>query len=139
MEYSYHLLQIEDYDALYALWTNSPGVELSGADSREGIAAYLARNPGQSFVCKAEGRIVGSILCGNDGRRAYIHHTAVAQEHRRRGIAGELVRLALSVQRESGIQKCHLFIVNENDTGKVFWREEGFAERQDIGIMSREI
>jgi len=129
-------MSIDEYDEIFALWESIPGIGLSEADSRESTVGYLLRNPGQSFVCKVKGIIVGTILCGNDGRRAYIHHTAVAADHRRQGIASELVRLAMAVQKEYGIQKCHLLVINDNELGKVFWREVGFTERQDIGIMS---
>jgi ribosomal protein S18 acetylase RimI-like enzyme len=136
MDYTYSPMGIDDYGEVFALWESFPGVGLSEADSYDGIAGYLSRNPGQSFVCKTGGRIVGTILCGNDGRRAYIHHTAVAAEHRRHGIASELVRLAMSVQKENGIQKCHLFVFCDNEPGKAFWREAGFSDRTDIEIMS---
>jgi ribosomal protein S18 acetylase RimI-like enzyme len=38
------------------------------------------------------GVILGAVLCGNDGRRGYLHHLAVAAEWRRRGIGKALVR-----------------------------------------------
>ena len=139
MVYAYSSMEIDDYDEIYSLWESVPGIGLSSADSRDAVHAYLSRNPGQSFVCKAGGQIVGTILCGNDGRRAYIHHTAVAEKHRRRGIAKQLVRLAMDSQRERGIKKCHLFIFNENEPGQSFWRETGFTVRRDIGIMSRDL
>jgi len=139
MIYTYSPMTIDSYEEIYALWEKTPGVGLSEADSRESIDAYLMSNPGQSFVCEIDGQIVGTILCGNDGRRAYIHHTAVAEEHRRLGIATELVRMAMNTQRECGIKKCHLFIFDENDTGKSFWSEIGFVGRRDIGIMSRNL
>lgn len=132
-------MSAEDYDEVYALWSNTQGIGLSEADTCENIARYLAKNPGQSFVCKHEERVVGCILCGNDGRRAYIHHTAVMPEYRRTGIARELVSTAMKKQRESGIQKCHLFIFNENEQGKAFWKSVGFEERGDIGLMSKSI
>jgi len=137
--YTYCAMAIEDYDEIYSLWENIPGIGLSrgAADSRENIKIYLSRNPEQSFVCKSGGKIVGTILCGNDGRRAYIHHTVVAPEHRRKGIAAELVRLAMDAQRKRGITKCHLFIFNDNETGKAFWRKVEFETRLDIGIMSK--
>ena len=140
MTYTYSLMTIDNYEEIYALWeTTLPDIGLSESDNRDNINEYLLRNPGQSFICKIDGQIVGTILCGNDGRRAYIHHTAVAEEHRRRGIATELVRLAMDVQRECGIKKCHLFIFSENDLGKAFWSDAEFVERRDIGIMSRNL
>ena len=135
--YSCRTMTIEDYDDVYALWTGMPGIGLSEADGREPIEAYLARNPGQSFVCETDESIVGAILCGNDMRRAYIHHLAVAPEHRRCGLASELVRLATGVQRGLGIQKCHLFVVTGNDGGVAFWRAMGYEKRTDIEIMSK--
>jgi putative acetyltransferase len=132
-------MKIEDYAEIHAIWENTPGVGISSADSRKNIEKYLSQNPNQSFVCKADGRIVGTILCGNDGRRAYIHHTAVVPEHRRQGIASELVKMALIEQKAHGIEKCHLFIINENELGKAFWEQIGFISRTDIGIMSKDI
>ncbi|WP_236995652.1 hypothetical protein [Vreelandella populi] len=46
----YRPMTIEDYDAAVALWLNTQGVRLRDADSREGIARYLQRNPCLSFV-----------------------------------------------------------------------------------------
>ena len=138
-DYTYRIMTINDYDEIYALWAGMPGVGLSDADERSSISAYLLRNPGQSFICKSEGQIVGTILCGNDGRRAYIHHTAVSPEHRRHGVATELVRLATAAQRECGIQKCHLFVISDNEQGKSFWRETGFYDRHDLEIMSMDL
>ena len=137
--YSIHTMVIDDYDEIFALWASAPGVGLSESDSRQNIAGYLSRNPGQSFVCKADGRIVGTILCGNDGRRAYIFHAVVAAGYRRRGIAAELVRLAIDVQRGYGMKKCHVFVFSDNEQGKAFWREVGFSERHDIAMMSMDL
>lgn len=137
--YTYAPLTPDHYDAIYALWASIPGIGLSEADSREAIGRYLDRNPGQSFICCNGDEIIGTILCGNDGRRAYIHHTAVLPEHRCQGIAAELVRMALAVQRAQGMRKCHLFIFNENEGGKAFWKQAGFSTRIDIEIMSTSI
>ena len=40
------VMTADDYDAVYALWLGAPGMGLNTADdSREGIGAYLRRNP----------------------------------------------------------------------------------------------
>ena len=72
------VMTINDYDGVYDLWINTPGMGLNTTDdSREGIAKYLRRNPTTSFVAECEGTIIGVIMAGHDGRRGYIHHTAV--------------------------------------------------------------
>ena len=135
---AFHPMTIDDYDEVLALWKSLPGVGLHehGVDSRAGIERYLSQNPGQSFVCKADGQIVGTILCGNDGRRVYIHHLAVASAWQHKGIATELLRRALDAQKALGMTKGHVFVKIENETGKTFWRKAGFATRHDLELMS---
>ena len=79
-----------DHAAVVELWCSAEGIGLSSADSRPEIEHYLERNPGMSFVARDDGQIVGAALCGHDGRRGYLHHLAVAQSHRRRGIGTAL-------------------------------------------------
>ncbi len=139
MNIEFEIMRIEDYDEIYALWGQTPGVRLIGFDSQAHIAAYLLRNPEQSFVCKGGGRIVGTILCGNDARRAYIYHLAVAEEYRRKGIGAELVRLALAKQKSLGIDKCALFVLNGNASGKRFWERMGFESLAIAQTMSIDV
>ena len=39
-----------DFEPVIALWSASEGVGLNECDTREGITAYLQRNPGLSLV-----------------------------------------------------------------------------------------
>lgn len=130
---------MQAYDDVYALWQRCEGVGLSGADSRNNIAAYLTRNPGLSFTAWYGESVIGAILCGHDGRRGYIHHLAVDEKYRRQGIGRRLVDRGLSVLKESGIQKCHLFIFHLNQAGIRFWESCGWTFRQDIRVMSAQI
>ena len=127
------------YDDVLALWQQCDGVGLSVADSKENIRAYLDRNPGMSFVAIADGRVVGIILAGHDGRRGYIHHLAVYPDCRRQGIARQLVDRCLSVLTDAGIQKCHTFIFNDNADAFAFWETAGWTPRSDIGVVSKSI
>ena len=63
-------MTMEDYNGVYELWTKIRGFGLRSVDdSREGVARFLRRNPTTSVVAVEDGRVVGSILCGHDGRR----------------------------------------------------------------------
>lgn len=130
---------IDSYDDVLALWQQCDGVGLSDADSRESIQAYLDRNPGMSFVAAADGKVVGSILAGHDGRRGYIHHLAVHPSCRRHGIGRRLVESALDVLNAAGIQKVHILIFRGNSDGIEFWKSVGWTPRTDIGVMSKTI
>ena len=130
---------IDSYDDVLALWQQCEGVGLSDADSRKSIQAYLARNPGMSFVATVDGKTIGAILAGHDGRRGYIHHLAVHSSCRRQGLGLALVDKAISVLGAAGIQKAHIFIFNTNSDGISFWESIGWTRRTDIGVISRTI
>ena len=137
--YTYEVMQIEDYDEVFALWESTENVGLSPADRRDNVAAYLLKSPDQSFVCRAGGVIVGTVLCANDGRRAYIYHLAVESSHRRQGVAHKLVELAMMEQEQYGIGKCHIFVYEDNHASIAFWKSEGFDLRDDLYIMSKNV
>jgi N-acetylglutamate synthase len=103
-------MTIAHYDDVMALWKKAETIGLSSADGQEKIKAYLARNPGMSFVAKKNGVVVSAALCGHDGRRGYLHHLAVAESHRREGIGRKLIdkcieSLALLTLPSSGFVK----------------------------------
>ena len=127
--------RIEDYDAVIALWRRTEGVGLNESDTRPAIAAYLRRNPRFSFVAEKDGRIVGAVLCGHDGRRGYLHHLAVAKRHRQRGIGRQLVNACLAKLRKAGIQKCNIFIFANNAAGMKFWAHTGWKLRTELRVM----
>jgi ribosomal protein S18 acetylase RimI-like enzyme len=132
MELTYREMTIEDYEASISLWSKTEGVVLNDGDSRTAIANYLERNPRLSFVCEASGRLLGTILCGHDGRRAFIYHAAVNPEHRGVGIGSKLVALSLERLQRAGIMKCHLFALADNEIGNRFWNRSGWQKREDI-------
>ena len=73
-----------DYDAVRALWMTIRGFGIRALDdSREDVVRFIRRNPTTSVVAKADGRVIGSILCGSDGRQGALYHVCVAEEFRR--------------------------------------------------------
>lgn len=132
-------MTIEDYAEIYEMWNNTPGVGLSDADSEKSISRYLERNPNLSFVYYKDNKIVGTILCGHDGRRGYIHHTCVLPEYRGQGIGKALVEKALQALKNEGIDKCHLFVFCHNELGNNFWNGLGFEKRSDLYIYSKRL
>lgn len=133
-------MTIADYEDAIALWQGCDGIGLSAADSREAIARYLARNPGMSFVAReADGRLVGAVLCGHDGRRGYLHHLAVAPGSRKHGLGRALVERCMDALLREGIDRCHLFVFRDNTPGQAFWLSTGWNERKTLVILSRDI
>ena len=128
--------QPSDYAAARNLWLRSDGVGLSVADERAAIDGFLKHNPGLSFVATAGGEVIGTILCGHDGRRGLIHHLVTAEVHRRSGIGTALLGRGLEALRDAGIDKCHLMVFRSNAAGLRFWRAAGARERVDLALFS---
>ena len=136
MDFEIAAMRPADYDDVIALWRRTDRLGLSDADSRENIVMYLARNPGLSLVVRRNETIVGAVLCGHDGRRGYLHHLAVAEEHRKSGIGSTLVERSLRALAAVGIQKCHIFVVADNAAGIAYWKRAGWVERVELMMLS---
>ena len=122
-----------DYDQVYQLWLSCAGMGLNDLDdSKEGIARFLQRNPQTCLVAVENQTIIGAILVGSDGRRAYIYHTAVHPNYRRRGIARQLVETVLTVLDDLKIHKVALVVFKRNTEGNQFWERLGFSVREDL-------
>lgn len=126
---------MKDYEDVFALWRRSEGVELGASDTRAAIAAYVRRNPGLSFVAHRKGQLVGTVLCGHDGRRGYLHHLAVSKRHRRAGLGRRLVDKCLERLRRIDIHKCNIFVFADNLEGMTFWTRTGWTPRPDLRLL----
>jgi ribosomal protein S18 acetylase RimI-like enzyme len=133
-------MTIYDYESVYDLWLNTPNMGLNNLDdSKDGIAKYLARNPDTCFVAEKDDVIIGVILCGHDGRRGYIHHTAVAEREQRNGIGAVLLDVAISALEHEGITKAALVVFDRNEKGNAFWEKQGFTIRPDLVYRNKAI
>ena len=127
------IMKIDDYEEVYKLWTETAGMGMRSLDdSQEGIEKFLKRNPGSNFVAINDGKIIGVILCGHDGRRAYIYHTAVNTLFCKKGIGKALVDAVIKAMQIEGINKIALVAFANNKLGNSFWQSMGFEERTDL-------
>jgi ribosomal protein S18 acetylase RimI-like enzyme len=108
-------------------------------DTPEGITRYLQRNPSTCFAAEEEGELMGVILSGHDGRRAFIYHLAVAETWQRRGIGSALLQAALQALRAEGIHKAALVVMARNLKGNAFWEKVGFTPRPDLVYRNCEL
>ena len=126
-------MKIEDYDGIYALWKKIKGFGIRSIDdSKIGAERFLKRNPTTSVVAVEDGKIVGSILCGHDGRRGCLYHVCVDEAYRRRGIGKAMVVQAMHALRDEKINKVSLIAFTKNDIGNAFWNTIGWTERKDL-------
>ena len=122
-----------DYEGVYSLWRSIKGFAMRSIDdSREGVERFLARNPKTSVVALEEGKIVGAILCGHDGRRGCMYHVCVHEDYRMRGIGKAMVVFAMEALKKEEISKVSLIAFTQNDVGNAFWNRIGWTKREDL-------
>ena len=132
-KYEIRVMTIDDYDEVYSLWQTIHGFGIRSIDdSREGVLRFLKRNPTTSVVAVEDGKIVGAILCGHDGRRGCLYHVCVDPDYRLRGIGKSMVVFVMEALRKEKINKVSLIAFTKNDIGNAFWKEIGWTKREDL-------
>jgi ribosomal protein S18 acetylase RimI-like enzyme len=118
---------LDDYDLVVALWLGAgPGVDRRPSDEPDQVALKLERDPDLFLVAVLEERVVGAVMGGWDGRRAYVYHLAVAHGLRRRGVADALMDELEQRFRRKGALKAKCQIHTHNEGSLAFFRQRGW-------------
>ncbi len=125
-----------DLPAAIRLWHGTEGIGLTPDETPELLSAYLDRNPGISSVaCLADGTIVGAILGGHDGRRAFLYHLAVVPSERGQGLGRQLAERATAELTRAGLAKASILVYADNAGGRAFWERLGWKARHGLDLM----
>jgi N-acetylglutamate synthase len=125
---TYVELTIDMYDQLVQGWCFLPENATGLGDDKESIGKYLERNKGCSFAAYHSSQLIGAILSGHDGRRAFLNHLFVLPEYRKQGIARKLVNLTFDKLNKEGIKRAGIFIHKSNSIAQLFWAKIGFEK-----------
>ena len=127
------VMTVDDYEQISALWMSIRGFGIRSIDdSREGVERFIRRNPTTSMAAVIDGKIVGAILCGHDGRRGCLYHVCVREEYRNRGIGQKMVQACIEALRKEQINKINLIAFCRNEIGNRFWQGMGWSFRDDV-------
>jgi ribosomal protein S18 acetylase RimI-like enzyme len=128
---------LEDYDTVYALWQNAgDGLGVGPSDTRDEIVKKLQRDPDLFLVAEDGGKIIGTVIGGYDGRRGMIHHLAVDQAYRQRGIGKMLMDEVERRMKAKGCLKAYLLVKRGNEDVVEFYRHLAW-ETMEITIMGK--
>jgi len=119
---------VNDYEAALRVWQRVDGIEIAEGDDQQGIAQFLARNPGLSRVATIGSAVIGVALCGHDGRRGHIYHLAVDPHYQGRGLGRRLLHECLDGLRRAGLERAIILVANDNPRGRGFWLRYGWEE-----------
>jgi ribosomal protein S18 acetylase RimI-like enzyme len=95
----------------------------------------MRRHENVFLIAKVEGECAGYCRVDNPhhGTYAYVHMVYVAAEHRRNGIGGILVDVALAAAKELGISS--IFLYSEHAGARALYRSRGFKPDRLHGMM----
>lgn len=126
-------MKIEDYEEVHNLWMEIHGFGIRSIDdSKEGVERFIRRNPTTSMVAVADEKIIGSILCGHDGRRGCLYHVCVQENYRKHGIGQKMVEACLEALKKEKVNKVNLIAFQKNEVGNHFWKGLGWSFREDV-------
>lgn len=121
-----------DYQAVIELWKNAgEGIHLGVSDTYAEIARKIERDPQLFLVAEKEGRLIGTVLGGFDGRRGLVYHLAVDQAHRKHGIATALMAELEKRFKAIGCLRAYLLVTPENQEAQQFYEKRGW-QRMEI-------
>ncbi len=133
INYTIRVMTPEDYHKVHQLWMKIHGFGIRSIDdSEEGVLRFLDRNPNTSMVALVDNSIVGTILCGHDGRQGSFYHVCVQEEYRKQGIGKAMATACMRALQAEHINKLCLVAFTDNKVGNQFWNEEGWHLRPDL-------
>jgi len=129
----------QDYRAVRSLWENAgSGIQLSPSDQPKEIQKKLERDPDLFLVAEEEGRIVGVVLGGFDGRRGMVYHLAVDPARRQGGLGRTLMEELEARLRSKGCLKYYLLVTHDNQGALDFYQQFG-CERMGLYVLGKVI
>lgn len=127
------VMEEADYKKVKELWMSIKGFSIRSIDdSEEGVKKFIRRNPTTSVVAYCGEELVGSILCGHDGRRGCLYHVCVREEYRKHGIGKKMVTFCMEALKKEEINKVSLIAFKQNMLGNGFWKTMGWTMREDL-------
>ena len=121
----------EDYPAARSLWENAgSGIQLRRSDEPEEIQKKLQRDPDLFLVAESNGKMIGTVIGGFDGRRGFIYNLAVEAAFRQHGIGSLLMDEVERRLKAKGCLKCYLMVTVDNESAMRFYEARQW-ERMD--------
>ncbi len=115
-----------DLVSVLELWENAgPGVHLGRSDTPEEIQKKLMRDPDLFLIAEQDGKVIGTVLGGFDGRRGMVYHLAVAADHRHQGFGEALMQAVEDRLRDKGCLRYYLLVTQDNENAIRFYEKRG--------------
>lgn len=130
----------DDYLPAFHLWQNiEKGVHVGQSDTLSEIEKKFKHDPDLFLVAEADGKIIGSVIGGFDGRRGLIYHLAVSASFRGLGIGSRLMNEVEARLRSKGCLKSYLLVTTDNPEAMQFYEERGWSHMDKVKLYGKEL
>lgn len=130
----------QDYQFVYDLWSRAgDGIHLRRSDEPEEIQKKISRDPDLFLLAERDGKLVGAVLGGFDGRRGMMYHLAVEPSERSQGIGQALVDELERHLREKGCIRYYLLVAKDNHEAISFYEERGWERMDDLHAYAKDL
>ncbi|TKK85068.1 GNAT family N-acetyltransferase [Herbidospora galbida] len=129
---------LADVEAILTFWVAAA----EGTDRRDDpakVVALIERDPEALLVYELDGAIAGTVIAGWDGWRAHLYRLAVAPEHRRKGIARQLIAAAEKRFKAFGAFRVDAMVLNDNTDAHPAWSGTGYTRQEQWGRWVRHL
>ena len=117
-----------DFAAARDLWERSgPGIHLGPSDAPDEIRKKLSRDPELFLVAVADGRLIGTVIGGFDGRRGIVYHLAVEPDYRQQGVGTALMDELERRLRALGCIRAYLMVVDGQEEVCRYYEARGWG------------
>jgi len=125
-----------DESAVIDLWVEA-GLVRPWNDPNRDVARKLSTQPELFLVIEEEGAVVATAMVGYDGHRGWVHYLAVAEQHRGRGLARQLMAEAERLLIERGCPKIMLMVRADNAAVIGMYEGLGYATESTVVMGKR--
>jgi ribosomal protein S18 acetylase RimI-like enzyme len=127
----------DDYPSVLALWkTAGRGIHVGPSDEPKEIQKKLHHDPDLFLVAEADGKAIGTVIGGFDGRRGLIYHLAVDAAYRQHGIGRLMMDEIEHRLKAKGCLKCYLMVAADNDNAIQFYEGQGWVRLEKVAIYT---
>lgn len=124
----------DDVEQVIALW-RAAGVARPWNDPETDIA--FARRDSHSTVLVAvlDGRVVATVMVGEDGHRGWVYYVAADPAHQGKGLGRSIMAAAERWLAERGVWKLNLLVRGDNTRVKQFYEHLGYTDTQSTCLQ----
>jgi ribosomal protein S18 acetylase RimI-like enzyme len=129
----------QDISAVLALWEQARSEQARTPDRRVNVERLIAECAGSLLLAEVDGEVVGALIAAWDGWRGNMYRLAVRSDHRRRGIALQLVRAGEAYLRGKGAHRITALVAYDDPVAAGFWEAAGYPPDRVMGRRVRNL